>query len=132
MTEANATRGELSLSLGGAEFVLRPSYEAIVALEAKTETGLKLLAFGARVGTLPLAQAEIIVAECVKAHGRAIGDKDMEAVKPAKIGSLMLDAGLNDCYDVLRQLLEAALTGGFTAQGERKPQVTKSVTPTDT
>lgn len=119
---ANKTRGEVSLELEGAEYVLRPSYEAISAFETQTNRSLIDLARAAGDGELKLSESAIIVTECIKAHGRATDDKAMAAFNAARVGELILqaDGGLLIAMKRLELLLFMAATGGYTGSGEVK------------
>lgn len=119
---ANKTRGEVSLELEGAEYVLRPSYEAISAFETQTNRSLIDLARAAGDGELKLSESAVIVTECIKAHGRAIDDKAMAAFNAARVGELILqaDGGLLIAMKRLELLLFMAATGGYTGSGEVK------------
>lgn len=120
MSEANAVRGEIALDLGGREFVLRPTYQAIQAIESKTGKGILVLARD--TAELTVADAAVIAAECIKAHGKHVGDDMMASYTPAKIGEMMLEAegGVAACLGRLSALLMLAATGGYTASGELK------------
>lgn len=120
MTEANEERGEIALDLSGVEYVMRPSYQAIQAIEAKTGKGLLALARDA--ADLTLTEAAIIATECIKAHGKHTGDEMRARYSPDKIAELMLetDGGLAACLGRLSALLMVAATGGYTATGELK------------
>ena len=119
---ANAERGEITLTLDGAEFVLRPTAEAIMAFEDATEKGLLQLAREAVKGELRTAEVAQIVTECVRAWGRATGQKSAQAVNAVRIGELIQESeiGLRGAMDTLAALLAIAATGGYTAQGEVK------------
>ena len=119
---ANATRGEVSLTLDGAEFVLRPSYEAISAFEADTGCGLLALTQQAEEATMTLDTIAAIVTRCIQAQGRAISDQMMQGVKAPKIAALIMESetGLLGVLMRLRLMLVMAATGGYTATGEPK------------
>jgi len=123
VSEANETRGEISLELDGTEYVLRPSYQAIQAIEKKTGKGLIALARDAAGADLTLSETAIVASECIRAHGRAVDDKMMAAVSPERIGELILEAddGVAMALGRISVLLGLAATGGYTAQGELKP-----------
>jgi len=120
MTEANETRGEIAIDLGGREYVLRPTYQAIAAIEAKTGKGLLALARDA--AELGVGDAAIIATECIKAYGKHVGDDMMARYSPDKIGEMMIESegGIAACLGRLSVLLMAAATGGYTASGELK------------
>lgn len=123
MSEANETRGEISLELGGAKYVLRPSYEAIQSIEKKTGRGLIALARECSNGSLSLGDVALIVAECVRAYGRAHDDRHLAASSAERFAEMILDSdgGLLVAADRIALLLMLAATGGYTAAGELKP-----------
>lgn len=122
MSEANEVRGEISLELGGREFILRPSYQAISAIEAKTGRGLLALAREAGEGNLSLADTAITAVECIKAHGKHSGDDMMANYRAEKIAEMIFDSegGHAACLGRIAVLLSLAVTGGYTASGELK------------
>jgi hypothetical protein len=125
---ANDTRGEISLELDGTEYVLRPSFEAIKAFEDGTgKKGVFLLGRMAEEDQLTLGDASVIVAECIKAHGRAIGDNAMAAVNAQRIGELIMasDGGFLIAMKKIALLLWMATTGGYTGSGEVKATTKK-------
>ncbi|MFN3424893.1 MAG: GTA-gp10 family protein [Novosphingobium meiothermophilum] len=120
MSEENEVRGEIALDLGGREFVLRPTYQAIQAIESKTGKGILALARGTT--ELTVLDAAIIAAECIKAHGKHIGDEMMASYTPVKLGEMIFETegGVGACLGRLSVLLMLAATGGYTASGELK------------
>lgn len=122
MSEANETRGEVALDLSGKEYVLRPTYAAIAAIEQKTGKGLLALAREAGAGDLALHDTAIIATECIKAHGKHTGDAMMAAYQAEKIAELMLESenGYAGCLGRIAIVLGLAATGGYTASGELK------------
>lgn len=126
---ANATRGEISLHLDGAEFILRPSFEAIVAIEADTGCGLVALARQAEDGSMSLQTAALIVMHLIRAQGKAAKDPALEGVNAQRIGQLIMSAegGLMIVLLRLRLLLTMAVTGGFTPSGEVKAAPVKAM-----
>lgn len=121
MSDANAERGEISIDLEGRAHVLRPSYEAIVAIEAKTGRSIELLAEAAGDGALSLAEAAIVVTECVRAQGKAVGDPILQRYGPERVGELIHEAGKLIVVRHLQLLLFMAANGGYTATGEPRP-----------
>lgn len=128
---ANATRGEVSLTLDGTEYVLRPSYEAISAIETETGCGLFQLAQDASAGTMRLSTAAIVAAHCIRAWGRSSNNAMASGVNPRKIGELILESngGLLSALLALKLLLTFACTGGYTASGEVKAADVNGPTP---
>lgn len=128
---ANETRGEIALSLD-AEYVMRPTFEAIVAFETKTGKGVLQLANEAGSRRLTLSDATAIACACINAQGRAIGDKALEHANADKIGRLILDSegGVAEAMGRIAALLIHAATGGYTASGEMKAGANIAETPT--
>lgn len=126
MSEANETRGEIAIDLAGTEYVLRPTYQAISAIEAKTGKGLLALARDA--SELTLGEGAIIATECIKAHGKHIGDEMMTKFSPERVGELIVESegGIAACLGRLAALLMVAATGGYTASGELKTAGTQA------
>lgn len=116
-------RGQLSITLD-ADYVLRPSAEAI--MEAERETGLSLydLASLAANSRMRLDQMGICVAAFMRAHGKACPDDPMiatyRAAKPARLAELIFEAGAPRIMGGLTVLLAGAINGGYTSSGEAK------------
>lgn len=119
---ASAERGEISLTLDGGAFVLRPSFEAIDAFEAATGKGLLQLAQESLRGALRLGEVAQVVTECVRAWGRATGQKSAQGVNASRVAELILEAegGFVEASKTISAVLSLASTGGYTAQGEVK------------
>lgn len=121
---ANEVRGEISVELGdpAREFVLRPDYAALCAIEQACGRGLLRLALESGEGNLTLDHAATIVAECIKAQGRAIGDKLMALYSADKLGPMMIDAptGFAGVQGRICTMLTLAASGGYNASGEIK------------
>lgn len=120
---ASEERGELTLTLDGAEMVLRPSYEAIEAFENGTGRSLNELALLAAERKLKLSEASIIVCECVRAWGRATNNRNWAGANSRRIAELILEAdgGVTMVTPIVAGVLALAATGKYTAQGELKP-----------
>lgn len=125
---ASEERGELALTLEGAEYVLRPSYEAIDAFEGKTGKGLLELAQLALSGKLRAGELAQVAAECIRAWGRATDQASMAAVNARRIAELIVESegGMAGAMGILSAMLSMAATGGYTAQGEMKAGATKT------
>lgn len=131
---ANLERGEISLVLDGAPFVLRPSFEAIEAFESATGKGLIEIARQAIDGSLRLGETAQIVTECVQAWGRATGNTGARGVNAVRIGELIIESegGVAHVLRTVAGVLSMAATGGYTAQGEVKAgTTTTSAVPAD-
>lgn len=122
---ANAVRGEVSIELGSParEFVLRPSFAAVQAIEARTGKGMVRLAEDCRAGNLTLADTATIVTEMIRAQGQAAGDSMLAAVHPDRIAEMIHETagGLAATQGKVNVVLFWAVTGGYRATGELKP-----------
>lgn len=134
MTNETNTRGEVTIDLD-ARYVMRPSYEAIEAIENQTGRGVVALVNLAAQNEMRMSEAAIIVTECIKAWGKqqiAAGDVSAEAKSAAgasvkKVAELIYEAGLFAATQRAGLVLMAAATGGVTASGEWKPATEKLI-----
>ncbi len=132
MTEPT-TRGEVSITLD-ATYTMRPSYEAIEAIEAQTGRGIVALVNMAAQGEMSLRNAAIIVTECIKAWGKQCieaGDASPEArsaagAKPERVSKLIHEHGIVQATQRCSIVLMGAASGGVTATGEWKPATVKA------
>lgn len=127
--QANPNRGELSLTLGGRDYTLRPSFEAIEAFEAGTGKGLMELTGLALAGKISLSETATIACECIRAQGRATNSVSLSGSQRDKIAEMILESGFQDALVVMAGMLALAVSGGVTASGELKA-ATKTTTPT--
>lgn len=123
---ANATRGESALTLDGQRFVLRPSFAALNAIEAKTGRSLVELALMAGQGRMSIGAMATIATECIRAWGTANpGDEGKVAasVNEDRIAECIFEAdgGVMVAMKTIEIVLMLGVTGGLTASGERKP-----------
>lgn len=116
---ANPHRGEHQLSLGGREYLLRPSFSAQVAIEEKTGQSLTQLIRAGNAGALPLKVAGTIAAELIRA-GADKGDAFTQHVSAEKIAELIFEEGQPVCVAVLTLCMADMATGGRTSSGEAK------------
>ena len=124
------TRGEISILLEGVEYVLRPSYDAIVGFEAAT--GKSLIELARDAGDLSVSDAAAVATECIRAWGKAIGNNAAAGVNARRVAELMIEAdgGVALVLARLRVLLFGAATGGYTGAGEPKvPTTTATSAP---
>ncbi len=123
-------RGEYSLMLVGRDYVMRPSYEAIVAIEAAAGRGLVDVARDAINAKLTLADTALVACECIRAFGRDEDDRDAKGATAPRIARLILDSdgGFHAAQQVVSGLLSLAVTGGFDSQGNLKPATMKTMT----
>lgn len=126
----NPERGEFALELDGERFVLRPSFEAIVAFEQETGKGLMDLTRSAIGGTVTLSEMAIIATHCIRAWGRENDVTSAAGVNAQRVGKLIMESaqGLTGATVLIGTLLALAVNGGLTATGEVKAASTKSPT----
>lgn len=129
----NWLRGEVSIELEGETYILRPSYEAITAIEEITGRSLLQLMEAADSGALPLKQAAVIVTEFIKAWGREQGDKPhFEKFTARRVGELLYDEGMLKVNPRVALVLLNALTGGHKPGEPEAAGTTTETTTTDT
>lgn len=132
MTKPNAAagaanaRGEVALPLDGQDYHLRPSYEAIDAIERQTGRTLYELADSARHQGLTLKECGIVGSEMMKAYARTHATSEepllgYAGAKPDRVAELVFEAGPALIQPRLALVLLAAVTGGVDASGEMKP-----------
>jgi hypothetical protein len=116
------SRGRMVVHLGGATYVLRPSYEAQEAIETLLDRSINQLAAQAYAGALKLTDLAIIVVEFMKAHGRAeqSAGPSYTGARAEKIARLIMEEGAPAITARIAVLLTLAITGGYTAEGEPK------------
>lgn len=119
-------RGEVTLSLDGHDYHLRPSYEAIAAIETQTGRTLFELADAARHQGLTLRECGIIGTEMMRAYARTHATEadpltGYAGARPERVSELVFEAGAALIQPRLALVLLAAVTGGVDAQGEAKP-----------
>ncbi|HYD37906.1 MAG TPA: hypothetical protein VEA60_09855, partial [Allosphingosinicella sp.] len=109
----------------GQEYHLRPSHEAIEAIEAATGRSAYELAGAARAMALPLRHCAIVAAEMMKAYARTHPDDplhtDHAGANPRRVAEMIHEAGSMKIQPRLAVVLIAAVTGGVDAAGEMKP-----------
>ena len=142
MSDANEVRGEIDLDLDGQRYVLRPSYQAIVACEKKT--GMPLIQLGALAeqGLLPLEAQAIVTTELIRAWGRSLvldeyasaGDRmiatSARGSSVEAIGELLYGVGAMAVQPRLGIVLGLAASGGCLPSGEVKPTAGTMTTET--
>lgn len=118
---ANAIRGEVDLVLEGETYVMRPSYEAIVAFEGLTRQPLLQLAMLADHSQLSVTQTADIVTECIKAWAEQEELTHLRRVQSERIGKLIIKEGFMAILPRVAVVLAAAASGGTNADGTPKP-----------
>lgn len=117
------SRGQLALELGGRKYVLRPSFEANLAIERKLRP-LPALALSAEHNSLTLDEMGVIVAEWMRAFGKANPEDelatDYKGAKAERCAELIFESGSMGVCMKLYLVLLGAVTGGYDASGEAK------------
>ncbi|WP_440978524.1 gene transfer agent family protein [Sphingomonas pseudosanguinis] len=99
---ANPVRGEAALRVGGAELVVRPSFQALVAAEGELGPLFELVE-RAGEGKLSLAEAAALIWHCLR--------EVPEGLSREQLGEALVELGLAALAPVLRQLLRQILGG---------------------
>jgi hypothetical protein len=118
----NRLRGEIDLTLDGTRFVLRPSHEALLAIETKTGKTVLALMNACSDSDIGLLDAAVTVTELIQAWGRETDDPVAKNVSVERIGELIMEAGLMAVTMRLVMTLGLALTGGCTKDGRPKEE----------
>lgn len=116
---ANKTRGEHELELGGVTYLLRPSHEALDAMEQETDRSVLELMRLANSGALKLRDAGVVAAELIRA-GADERDTVTRHVDAERIAELIQEEGVAKVFARLTLCLLDAAQGGRTASGEAK------------
>jgi hypothetical protein len=122
------TRGQITIPVDGQEYVLRPTFEANCAIERQTRRSLFELAGDASSGRMSLEVMGICCAEWMRAYGKANPDDPLgssyRGAKAESLAKLIYEAGGPRICARITVVLMGALTGGYTASGERKATTT--------
>lgn len=113
---ATSERGEVTVTLDGADYSLRPTFEACSKIEELTGKSLLELALAAQDNSLLMSEQGIIVAECVRAYGKEQGIASLVGVQATKFSEMIFRAGVLGVTPRLEILLAGAVTGGFTPE----------------
>jgi len=115
--------GEMALYLPGGAMVLRPSYEAIVAVEQTLGRGLVDLAGDALAKRLTLPETAQIACKFIRAWGNETGNNGAAKANPDRVAKLIYtsEKGFHEALKALSAVLSLAVTGGYDAEGKLKP-----------
>ncbi|CAN5368418.1 hypothetical protein BH10PSE14_BH10PSE14_04340 [soil metagenome] len=116
---ANAQRGEHILKLSGVDYLLRPSHQAIVAIEEQTGATLLTLVRDGNVGALSQGDLGIIAAQLIRAGAKA-DDELTRNVGADRLAQMIYEHGVASATIRLTLCLADAANGGRTASGEAK------------
>lgn len=126
-------RGQLAVTLGGTEYNLRPSYEAIQRIELALGKSHEHLANDAVQMRLTYGELAVICCEMMKAHAKANPDDPLKTsylgAKPEKLEKLIFECGKVKVNARIVILLTGALNGGYTAEGELVATETSEAIP---
>ena len=123
---ANPERGEVDLTLGGVTYLLRPSYEAMRAIErqtGKTLLQLSVSVAGGRYGGLTLDEMGIILLEGIKAGVNPANDADK--IKLSYSAAKLAEIAYSDYMATnmaLERFLVNAISGGKEPKKEKKSE----------
>ncbi|MDF1506263.1 GTA-gp10 family protein [Roseisolibacter sp. H3M3-2] len=116
---ANEDRGEHQLALAGRSYLLRPSHQALKAVERQTgKTALELVRLG-NTGKLSMEDLGVVASELIRA-GADPKDGFTRNVNAERLEELIFEEGLPTVTSKLTLCLLDAATGGRTAAGELK------------
>lgn len=127
--KANRHRGEHELPLGRKTYLLRPSFQAQVAIEEKTGRALTELIRMGNAGAMPISTAGIVAAELIR-EGADPKDSMTKNVSAEKIAELIFEEGLPPTIARLTLCLLDMATGGRKASGEAKAEATETTETT--
>lgn len=114
---ANTARGEHELTLAGVTYRLRPSREALKAIESRTKMSVLKLAQRGEVADLTITQLGIIAEQLIRAGGE---DDVTRHVGADRLEELIQDESIARVTGRLTFCLADACTGGVTASGNVK------------
>lgn len=133
-------QGQLTIELDGAEYVLRPSRQAISNIEKAIgrarglngPVGLAQLAMQCSSFALSVEELGICVAEMMRAHAthNPEASADYRGAKPEKCADLIYEGGELTLAPRIGAILTYAMAGGYTASGEVRAIGTKTTEPT--
>jgi len=128
MRATSEARGEFDIELGGETYGMRPSHEAIEAFERGINMSKVEAADAAGRASLKSWETAIIVTECIRAWGRAVGHDEAPLFKAPRVQELLAAENTLVLLKRLELMLYLAVTGGLTPSGEMKaPPKTKTL-----
>lgn len=105
----NAHRGEVNVSLGGTEYVLRPTFNALSEMERLTGMGLIPLTMRFARMEFTLTDIRTVLSQAIKAGGGTV---------PENLGALILEETPRKLAPVIAEFLSEAIAGGETKNAE--------------
>lgn len=134
MTDGNrapvSDRGEASLVLADAVMGLRPSFEALDAIEKTLGRGLVDLAGAAIRKELSMSETGQIACELIRAFGRETENDGAARSNAPRVTKLIMasDGGLLEAMKTVGGVLAIAVNGGYDTEGNLKPLATTTTT----
>ena len=113
MSEANKHRGECVVELEGAEYVLRPDFEAVAAIDDQCGSIIELAKRALSTQALSFREVSIVIAEGIKAQGRKTDNIGLKGTKLDRVQKMVFDAGMVAVLPAVVSFLAAAVTGGM-------------------
>lgn len=119
---ANPHRGEISVKLDSEAYVLRPDFDAILAID-EALGGITALTRRAinDVSSLTITELATVITEGIRAHGRSTGSASahsgVEVVK-----RMIVKSGIPTVLPAVASFLAAAVTGGVEAGNAQSPE----------
>lgn len=116
---ANAARGDVEVTLAGETLVLRPTFEALAAIEQRTGEGIPRLLARFPSNSYRATDVMAILDEGIKAA-------EGQARPKTALARTIRDAGLLEAAVAAARLLGAAITGPDGAEAVAEPRPTTS------
>ncbi|HWU03172.1 MAG TPA: GTA-gp10 family protein [Novosphingobium sp.] len=114
---ANAVRGEVTLTLGGTAYRLRPTVAAALAIE--DALGGSMLALCQRAGAVAIGYRDLgIIAGAFIRAGAAPDDKLTAHISDEVLADLIYAEGQVKVLAILSAVMANVVNGGYTPQGE--------------
>ena len=119
---ANPHRGEISVKLDGADYPLRPDFDAILAIDEALGgiTGLTRRAM-TDLSSLTIKELAVVITEGIKAHGRSTKSANAHAGLDT-VKRMIVKAGVPTVLPAVAAFLAAAVTGGVEAGNAQSPE----------
>ena len=109
---ANPHRGEISVTLAGQPFVLRPDFDAIMAIDEALNGIVALTRRAVQdPAALTITELAVVITEGIKAQGRSTGSVNAHTGTDA-VKRMIVTAGIPTVLAGVTQFLAAAVTGG--------------------
>ncbi len=117
---ANPHRGEVAVTLAGAEYALRPTFAALAEIEVRAGIGLVALARRFAAAEFGLADMLAVLGPAIAAGGGA---------PPEPLGEAVVAAGLANLAAPVARFLAGALAGDTPREGTQGSVPGKAVAP---